>query len=81
MNDAQPSCAVCRRNDQLTRVQLADGATATEDDLTTHCRNHMAGYKRPKHYRFVDRFPRTSSGKIRKGELRDHYRAAFDQES
>jgi len=33
------------------------------------CRAHVAGYKTPRHVTFVDEFPRTAAGKIRKHML------------
>jgi O-succinylbenzoic acid--CoA ligase len=40
--------------------------------LDAHCRTLLAGYKTPREFRFVnDPLPRTASGKIRRGVLRD----------
>ncbi len=50
-------------------VELAPNATVTEADLIDHCRNHLAGFKRPRKIIF-DELPKTSTGKIRKNELR-----------
>lgn len=35
-------------------------------DLIQFCRGNLAGYKTPRHVTFVDEFPRTAAGKIRK---------------
>ncbi len=43
----------------------------TEDELITHLRDHLAGFKLPKRVTFVDELPRNASGKILKRELRD----------
>ncbi len=40
-----------------------DGAL-TEEMLATHARAHLAGYKQPHAYRFVDALPRTANGKV-----------------
>ena len=41
-------------------------------DLEAFCRAALAGYKVPREYRFADRpLPRTASGKIKRGELRN----------
>jgi acyl-CoA synthetase (AMP-forming)/AMP-acid ligase II len=44
-------------------VQLRDGHTATPEDLRAECEKHIARYKLPKEYRFVDRVERSPSGK------------------
>jgi acyl-CoA synthetase (AMP-forming)/AMP-acid ligase II len=40
------------------------------DELITHCRAQLAGFKSPRRVHFVDELPRTASGKVRKHELR-----------
>lgn len=51
-------------------VMREPGATVTADELIEHCRGLLAGYKRPRHVRFVDDLPRTSVGKVVKAALR-----------
>ena len=51
-------------------VQLRPGRNASGDELVEHCRDRIAGYKKPKHIRFVDDLPRTASGKVQKHELK-----------
>ena len=46
-------------------VQPADSAA-----LDAHCLAHIARYKRPKAYRFVDALPKNNYGKVLKTELR-----------
>lgn len=45
----------------------------TEQELEDFCKNNdnLAGYKRPRSYRFVDELPRNASGKIQKFLLRE----------
>ena len=43
---------------------------ATEQELLDHARGRLAGFKRPKKVIFGE-LPKTSTGKIRKNELRD----------
>jgi len=43
----------------------------TVEDLDRLCLNHIARYKRPKHYRFVDALPINNYGKVVKRELRE----------
>ncbi len=45
--------------------------TPTEDDLRAYCREHLAAYKCPERWVFVDSFPLTGSGKIQKFKLRE----------
>jgi acyl-CoA synthetase (AMP-forming)/AMP-acid ligase II len=48
-------------------VQLREPATA--DELAAACRQQLARYKVPDRFEFVDDFPRTAMGKIRKRDL------------
>ena len=47
-------------------VQLHEGATLDKATLLASCRQMMADYKVPRHLRFVEDFPRTSTGKIQR---------------
>lgn len=49
------------------------GQSITTDEVTAHCRAHLAGYKRPHHVVVVDELPRNASGKILKRVLRGRY--------
>ncbi|MBB5235781.1 AMP-binding protein [Deinococcus budaensis] len=51
-------------------VALHAGQAATSEELTAHVREHLAGYKAPKHYVFRDELPKTASGKFQKFLLR-----------
>ncbi|MGW3984570.1 class I adenylate-forming enzyme family protein [Streptomyces mirabilis] len=50
-------------------VVLAEGATATEEELIAFAGQSLAAYKRPRLIRFVDDLPKTSTGKIMRREL------------
>jgi fatty-acyl-CoA synthase len=52
-------------------IQVKDGQSLTADELRDHCKAHMARHKLPKYFCFVDSYPMTPSGKIRKFELKD----------
>lgn len=52
-------------------VRLAPGAAADADGLRAYCRERLAGYKVPRHWRFVDAFPMTVTGKVQKYRLRE----------
>lgn len=54
----------------IALVQLRPGAGTDADDLTSWCRELLAGYKCPKQIRFVDEVPRNPMGKIDKKSLR-----------
>jgi 3-(methylthio)propionyl---CoA ligase len=54
-------------------VELVPGSDATESDILAHCRDRLAGFKRPKRL-VIGELPKTSTGKIRKNELRDRAR-------
>ncbi len=43
----------------------------TAEMLDSYCRGQIATFKIPKYWKFVDSFPMTVTGKIRKGEMRE----------
>lgn len=51
-------------------VVLRPGAACDAAALAAHCRQHLAAYKQPRAYEFVDDLPRTSTGKIMRRALR-----------
>ena len=51
-------------------VVLKPGATADEESIVAHCREHLAAYKVPRAIQFVDDVPKTSTGKIMRRELK-----------
>ena len=55
-------------------VQLAAGATLSEEEVIAHCRGRVASFKIPRHVCFVEEFPMTSSGKVQKVKLRERAR-------
>jgi fatty-acyl-CoA synthase len=55
------------------------GAAPDVDELVAHCREHLASFKLPRRWAFVEAMPLTASGKIRRTELRD--RAAADPDA
>jgi len=69
------SCAVVAAPDDkwgeipIAFIEIYDGSTLTRDDVITHCREHLAGFKVPKHIIFTQ-IPKTSTGKVQKFELR-----------
>ena len=47
-----------------------DGHTVDGEELDGFCRQHLAGYKRPKRYEIVADLPKTATGKIQRFKLR-----------
>jgi fatty-acyl-CoA synthase len=47
------------------------GIQPTPEDLHAYCRQHLAPYKTPQRWVFVDAFPLTPSGKVQKFKLRE----------
>ncbi|MGE0077793.1 MAG: AMP-binding protein [Bacteroidales bacterium] len=52
-------------------VILRDGVTATDEELKAYCKGQIATYKIPKYWKYVDEFPSTVTGKVRKVEMRE----------
>jgi len=56
-------------------IELKPGMTASTDEISAFCREHMAGFKVPRHVVFGP-LPRTSTGKIQKFLLREQVHSA-----
>jgi fatty-acyl-CoA synthase len=52
-------------------VKLREGSTATGDELAAWCKGKIASYKIPRHWKFVDGFPMTVTGKVQKFKMRE----------
>lgn len=52
-------------------IRLREGAEAQEQDIIDFCRGQIAHFKVPRYVRFLDAFPMTVTGKVRKVELRE----------
>jgi fatty-acyl-CoA synthase len=52
-------------------VKLRDGVSLTVEELIAACRGRIASYKLPRHWRIVDSFPMTVTGKIQKYRMRE----------
>ena len=52
-------------------VERKPDADIEADDILAYCRGKVASFKIPRHAIFIDEFPMTASGKIRKVELRE----------
>lgn len=54
-------------------VVVYPGSDVTDEDLQTHCREHLASYKVPRSLDRIEEIPRNPSGKVLKRQLRDPY--------
>lgn len=52
-------------------VKLKNGHEISEEELYNFCKGQIATFKIPKYWKFVDTFPATVTGKIRKVEMRE----------
>ena len=58
-------------------VECRAGATLDAEAVLGHCHGKVASFKLPRHVVFVDAFPMTESGKIKKTELREDAKRRF----
>lgn len=54
-------------------VVLREGMEATEEEIIALCKENLASYKKPKSVEFRKELPRTTTGKIRKKDIREEY--------
>jgi len=56
----------------VAAIVLRDGSVLTSDDVVAHVRQHLAGYKKPRHVCFLSELPRTAaSQQVHKPLLRE----------
>jgi len=63
--DAQYGEEVC------TWIRLIPGAKLTDAEIKAFCKDQIAHFKIPRYIRFVDEFPMTVTGKIKKNVMRE----------
>ncbi|MBD8038482.1 long-chain-fatty-acid--CoA ligase [Solibacillus sp. A46] len=51
-----------------------DDIEIDEEDIKAYCREHLAGYKLPRNFIYVEALPRNVSGKILKYQLRENWK-------
>jgi fatty-acyl-CoA synthase len=56
-------------------IRPVPGTCPSVDELVDFSRRHLARYKTPRVWRFLESFPQTTSGKIQKFVLRENYSA------
>ncbi|MCP3167494.1 AMP-binding protein [Myxococcus qinghaiensis] len=52
-------------------VKPKPGVTLTPEELTKHCTGRIASFKVPRHWKLVDAFPMTVTGKVQKFRMRE----------
>ena len=57
-------------------IILREGEQATAEEIRAFCREKISRQKIPKHIFFIDHYPMTASGKVRKFKLREGFVAA-----
>jgi fatty-acyl-CoA synthase len=51
-------------------IRLKTGESAEEEEIRDFCSGKIAHFKIPQHFRFVEQFPMTASGKVQKFRMR-----------
>ncbi len=54
----------------LAAIQARPGSTLDDSTVKSYLKQHLAGFKVPKHVVFVDEIPMSAQGKVQKDELR-----------
>jgi long-chain acyl-CoA synthetase len=62
-------------------VVVKPGRFLAEETLREHLRTHLARYKQPERYLFLDDLPKGANGKILKRKLREMYAIASNPET
>jgi long-chain acyl-CoA synthetase len=65
-----------RTGEAVKLVVVRKDVSLTEADLVAYCRQHLTGYKTPRHVEFRDALPKTNVGKVLRRELRGEDGAA-----
>ena len=69
-----------RWGELVTALVVTDGSAVTAEDLITHCRGTLGGFKCPKRVEFVTELPRTATGKLQKFKLREPFWAGRESQ-
>ncbi|MDR6713661.1 fatty-acyl-CoA synthase [Pseudomonas hunanensis] len=71
--DAQVIGIPCDRygEEVVAWIKLHPGHSASAEELQAWCKARIAHFKVPRHYRFVDEFPMTVTGKVQKFRMRE----------
>ncbi|MBF8756204.1 AMP-binding protein [Pseudomonas guariconensis] len=71
--DAQVIGIPCSRygEEVVAWIKLHPGHSATAEELQGWCKERIAHFKVPRHYRFVEEYPMTVTGKVQKFRMRE----------
>ncbi|MFQ6618919.1 MAG: class I adenylate-forming enzyme family protein, partial [Fidelibacterota bacterium] len=58
-------------------IVLKLGESLSEEEVIAYCKEHLADYKCPQKVMFTGVFPKTATGKIQKGKLRELYSSSI----
>ncbi|WP_095499545.1 long-chain-fatty-acid--CoA ligase FadD [Paraferrimonas haliotis] len=61
--------------EEVKLVVVSNDSKLTKEDVISHCRKNLTGYKVPRHVEFRDELPKTNVGKILRRLLRDEQQA------
>jgi len=62
-------------------IRLKEGKTSFEDEIKNFCKDGISRFKIPKYIFFVNEFPMTASGKVKKIELRELAKQKLEPEN
>ncbi|MCF6328579.1 MAG: AMP-binding protein [Henriciella sp.] len=62
-------------------LRLAPGKSLTEDDIRSFCKDQIAHFKIPRYIRFVEEYPMTVTGKIKKNVMREKMAEALESDA
>jgi long-chain acyl-CoA synthetase len=68
------ACVIGRRDAEWGETVVAyvvARSPVSGAELDAHCQQHIARFKRPRHYRFIEALPKNNYGKVLKTALRD----------
>ena len=82
--DVNEACAFLEdgsESQQIEAAVLLKSQATTLSNLFEYLKAHLSWYAIPMELHIVDHFPRTSSGKINRLQLRKNYRSSVEQEN
>lgn len=60
--------------ERVAALVVAEAADLAVEEVEAHCREYLAGYKRPRTIAFADELPRTASGTVEREAVRERLR-------